>query len=334
MKKLSERHKRYLLNKQRYSFRNKRHKNLFWIKSIRAPENMNLNENYKETVAFFNELRFICEKTKKRFVIDFKQLRKISPAAALAFTAEIDRIKRIKCFKRMRVIDFPKWNRDIKLQLRDMGMFTLLNVNNLPASFHHEVNDSDDYYIPFQSGDIASGEDALRLQSLLSTLIEVSVPSPKVLQKSLTEAMTNSINHAYPDSYIATSPLKKRLWWMSASLNVKRRILTIMFYDEGIGIPNSLPRTYPEFVKSLGGLINDDAQLIQAATKVRRTSTGQKTRGKGLKDIKDYITSNSDGMLKIFSYRGEYKYLSNGKETVINRDIALNGTLIQWKVAL
>lgn len=334
MKRLSEKHKRYLLNKQRYSLKKKKRKNFYLIENVIAPENMNLNENYKETVAFFNELRFICEKTKKRFIIDFKHLKKISPAAALAFTAEIDRIKRIKCFKRMRVIDFQKWNRNIKLQLRDMGMFTLLNVNNLPASFLHEDNDSEDYYIPFQSGDMASGEDALRLQSLLSTLIEVSVPSPKVLQKSLTEAMTNSINHAYPDNYIANSPLKKRLWWMSASLNVNRRVLTIMFYDEGIGIPNSLPRTYPEFVKSLGGLINDDAQLIRAATKVRRTSTGQKTRGKGLKDIKDYITSSHDGMLKIFSYRGEYKYLSDGKETVINRDLALNGTLIQWKVAL
>ena len=333
MKKLSEKHKRYLLNKQRYSFlKQKRVRSL--LQSIIVPENMNLNENYLETVAFFNKLRFICEKTKKRFKIDFRHLKKISPAAALAFTAEIDRIKRIKCFKRMRVIDFPKWNRDIKLQLRDMGMFTLLNVNNLPTSFLHEKNDSEDCYIPFQAGDIASGDDALRLQSVLSTLIEGAIPAPKVLQKSLTEAMTNSINHAYPDNYIEHSPLKKRLWWMSASLNISRQVLTIMFYDEGIGIPKSLPRTYPEFVKSLGGLMIDDAQLIRAATKVRRTSTGQKTRGKGLKDIKDYITSSHNGMLKIFSYRGEYKYLSDGKETVINRDLALNGTLIQWKVAL
>ncbi|MBR1604854.1 MAG: hypothetical protein IJ660_01960 [Alphaproteobacteria bacterium] len=335
MKKLSEEHKKYLLNKIRRSIfkKNKRHRK-YALENIKTPENMNLNENYDETVKFFNKLRSACEETKKRFIIDFKPLKKISPAAALAFTAEIDRIKRIKCFRRMRVIDFKKWDRNIRLQLRDMGMFELLNVSNLPAKFNYEKNDSEDFYIPFQAGDIASGEDALKLGTLLSALIQGSVPSPRALQKGLTEAMTNSINHAYPEDYLSNNLLKKRLWWMSASLNIKNKMLTIMFYDEGIGIPNSLPRTHTEYFKSFGGLLNDDAQRIQAATQLSRTSTKQKTRGKGLKDIKDYITSNIEGMLKIFSYRGEYMYLSEGTESVKNREESLKGTLIQWKVRL
>ena len=82
-------------------------------------------------------------------------------------------------------------------------------------------------------------------------------------------------------------------------------MLTIMFYDEGIGIPKSLPRTYPEIFRSLGGLLNDDAQLIQAATKIKRSSTNKKNRGRGLKDIKDYVKSVNNGMLKILSQRGE-----------------------------
>ncbi len=333
MKKLSERYKRYLLRKQRYSFHKKKRRK-YLIEVISTPNIMNLSECYNATITFFNKLRQICEITKKRFTIDFKPLNKISPAAALIFTAEIDRIKHIKCFKRMRVIDFKKWNKNISLQLRDMGMFDLLNVNNLPSSFLYEKNDTNEYYIRFQSGDIASGKDALLLQELLTNLIAVSIPNPKGLQKGLTEAMTNSINHAYPEEFIAQNLLKKKMWWMSASLNVKTRIMSIMFYDEGIGIPKSLPKTYPEYFKSLGGLLNDDAQMIQAATRIKRTSTKQKTRGKGLKDIKDYITESNKGLLKIMSYRGEYNYKSDGLESIKNRNIALKGTLIQWEVLL
>lgn len=333
MKKLSEKHKQYLLNKQRRSFRNRK-KRKYSVEVVTTPNDMNLSEQYNNTIAFFNKLRQICESTKKHFTIDFKPLRKISPAAALVFTAEIDRIKRIKCFKRLRVIDFKKWNKNISLQLRDMGMFDLLNVNNLPPSFLHERNDSDEYYIRFKAGDIASGEDAMKLQYLLNTLIETTVPNPKGLQKGLTEAMTNSINHAYPEEFILHDPLKQKMWWMSASLNVKTRIMSIMFYDEGIGIPKSLPKTYPEYLKSIGGFLNDDAQMIQAATRINRTSTKQKTRGKGLKDIKDYITESSKGQLKIMSYRGEYNYKSDGSEGIQNRKTALKGTLIQWEVLL
>ncbi len=93
-------------------------------------------------------------------------------------------------------------------------------------------------------------------------------------------------------------------------------------------------RTYPEIFRSLGGLLNDDAQLIQAATKIKRSSTNKKNRGRGLKDIKDYVKSVNNGMLKILSQRGEYAYFSNEKEYIKNRNIPLCGTLIQWKVPI
>ena len=146
--------------------------------------------------------------------------------------------------------------------------------------------------------------------------------------------MTISVQHAYPDDFVEESTLKDKLWWMSASINVRTKMLTIMFYDEGIGIPKSLPRTYPEIFRSLGGLLNDDAQLIQAATKIKRSSTNKKNRGRGLKDIKDYVKSVNNGMLKILSQRGEYAYFSNEKEYIKNRNIPLCGTLIQWKVPI
>ena len=189
-------------------------------------------------------------------------------------------------------------------------------------------------FIRFQSGKDASGPDAKKLQFLIYNIIKIAIPESKALQRGLTEAMTNSVQHAYPDDFVEESTLKDKLWWMSASINVRTKMLTIMFYDEGIGIPKSLPRTYPEIFRSLGGLLNDDAQLIQAATKIKRSSTNKKNRGRGLKDINDYVKSVNNGMLKILSQRGEYAYFSNEKEYIKNRNIPLCGTLIQWKVPI
>lgn len=62
---------------------------------IKVPEIMDLNENFESTVSFFLKLRDICDDDKKRFFLDFKQLKHISPAAALAFTAEIDRVRKV-----------------------------------------------------------------------------------------------------------------------------------------------------------------------------------------------------------------------------------------------
>lgn len=51
---------------------------------IKVPEIMDLNENFESTVSFFLKLRDICDDDKKRFFLDFKQLKHISPAAALS----------------------------------------------------------------------------------------------------------------------------------------------------------------------------------------------------------------------------------------------------------
>ena len=345
MKKLTEKHKRYLLRRIREimsrirlrKFRRKvrvNHKSKRKYIPIKVPEIMDLNENFESTVSFFLKLRDICDDDKKRFFLDFKQLKHISPAAALAFTAEIDRVRKVRFINRLRVKDFSKWDTDTKLQLRDMGMFDLLGIGNLPKGFELKESNLDEVFIRFQSGKDASGPDAKKLQFLIYNIIKIAIPESKALQRGLTEAMTNSVQHAYPDDFVEESTLKDKLWWMSASINVRTKMLTIMFYDEGIGIPKPLPRTYPEIFRSLGGLLNDDAQLIQAATKIKRSSTNKKNRGRGLKDIKDYVKSVNNGMLKILSQRGEYAYFSNEKEYIKNRNIPLCGTLIQWKVPM
>ncbi|MGD9637937.1 MAG: hypothetical protein AB7U85_02625 [Alphaproteobacteria bacterium] len=298
MKKLSEKQKRYWVEYAKRSFCNrvKRKYKYITLKAITertqnrvlvAPTNMNLQENYEETATFFNKLRKLCTDRTSPFKIDFTKIQNISPAAALIFTAEIDRIKKTRLFKKfnLSVLDFESWNENVKLQLRDMGMFEILDVKNVPQNFNNIENKTDEIFLKFQSGYMASGEDVTKLKKLISEL--TYFPEGQQLQAGLTEAMTNSIHHAYPIEYLQNNMIKEKLWWMSASINLRNKILTVMFYDEGVGIPKTLPKTWPELFKSIAGFTGD-AEIIQAATRTKRTSTKKTNRGRGLLDIKNY----------------------------------------------
>ena len=301
---------------------------------LTAPSIMDLKGHYDETVTFFNELRALCPNQVAPFKIDFTNIKTISPAAALIFTAEIDRLIKTRLWKKrsLSVKDFKKWDISVRLQLRDMGMFELLKTQKIPIKFWKKENHTDEIFLKFQSGNMALGGDVRLLKQLISKL--TVLPKDKQLQAGLTEAMTNSIHHAYPEDYLMGNLIKDKLWWMSASVNLKSRFLTVMFYDEGVGIPKTLPKTFPEAIKSITGIIKD-GDIIKAATAVKRTSTKQPNRGRGLKEIKNYIDSleKERASLEIYSLKGYYKY-QNKNEYILNNERKIEGTFIQWRIPI
>lgn len=130
------------------------------------------------------------------------------------------------------------------------------------------------------------------------------------------------------------------MWWMSASFSIGAiNSLTISFFDQGIGIPASLPRTLGENIKSLFNILNDDGRMIMAATRLGRSQTKSSHRGKGLSQVKDFISSmeRQNGYLRIISGSGEYLFNKRDDietETTTNRKQKLQGTLIEWQVDL
>lgn len=75
-------------------------------------------------------------------------------------------------------------------------MFDLLGIGNLPKGFELKESNLDEVFIRFQSGKDASGPDAKKLQFLIYNIIKIAIPESKALQRGLTEAMTNSVQHA------------------------------------------------------------------------------------------------------------------------------------------
>jgi hypothetical protein len=118
-------------------------------------------------------------------------------------------------------------------------------------------------------------------------------------------------------------------------------MLCITFYDQGEGIPQTIPTSgIAELIKDYSGLWSD-SQKIKAATEVGRTASGQAGRGKGLQDLIVFAKAHSFGKLSIYSLRGLYMqtFSQNGipaEQNSLRRDFenSISGTLIEWSVKL
>jgi len=142
MRKVSYKLKQYFL-RRRKRIERKRSTRIPNIKTsqitrLKTPEVLNLSDNFEESVEFFSQIRNISDQKFTHFNINFKTLKEISASAALVLAAEMDRIKHIRGGRKgLKVLDFNKWDNDIKILLRDMGMYKLLNIANIKESFLH-----------------------------------------------------------------------------------------------------------------------------------------------------------------------------------------------------
>lgn len=153
--------------------------------------------------------------------------------------------------------------------------------------------------------------------------------------RGLGEAMTNTRHHAYMDTRGDGLNYKQPEsdWWMFSQ--ARDGMLSVVFCDLGVGIPNTLPikkKSLFEKIVSLG-LSESDSAYIEQAIEDTRTRTHLPGRGHGLGNIVDTVSRYEKGMVLIFSNRGSYT-LKHGK--VVTHDFKENimGTLIYWHVPL
>lgn len=304
---------------------------------LEAPVIMNLDNS--ETLEFLNKVRVCSDDKNSSFYIDFTKIRSITPSCALVFASELDRFSLVRGGKsRLRVVDFNKWKEDIKFLLRDMGLFNLLRIQNLPDSFMTAEYPSHIHFFKFVSDCCINGIKSTTFRDVVAKHTS-GIPNSKKLQEALGEAMDNALFHGYPESFIKESAMQQKRWWLSASFDNATNTLNLMFFDQGIGIPKSLPNVHPGLFGTIVSLLDDDDKKIEAATKAGRSSTKSKYRGRGLPQIINYVKSyEKSGFIKITSGKGIYMLQKNedSKATIslkVNR-YDIQGTLIEWQITL
>lgn len=310
------------------------------------PEIMNLNENYNSTILTLSVIRKFSEKNKtikqkyRLKSVNFDNLKSISTSAALVLTAELskwdDAIR-----QRLRPAT-EKWDSVIYEKFYDIGFFDLFknNEKTKPKKNKKQIH-SDVKVVKYIKGKCGDSKKTRILKEELYKIVGKDIEKWHFLRSGLDEAITNVTHHAYPDLQ-GFHELDKN-WYLTGSYNEKSGELKIVFYDQGVGIPKSLPASdiwekILVFLTKFSMLKNRaDEVLLKAAVELDRTSTGQSDRGKGLQDLLEFIRHRKNGYLSILSLKGLFKYsMVDGIEYKKSEhfDYPICGTLIIWSVNL
>lgn len=314
---------------------------------VHLPEVLNFSSHYEQTATNFNVIRMLVTEPHNaanslslRYV-DFEKVRKLSTSASIVLAAELSRWDQHSANRLKPRLE--TWDPQIIAQLYQFGFFGLFFGEAANPDTSLTFGESDLKFTPYIKGKHGEKEHRRELKHQIEELIGDEVDRWIILSTGLSEAITNVSHHAYPES--ANISERDKNWFMGGSFEQKTQTLRIVFFDQGIGIPRSLPvsKVWESVLSFLGKLgipsaeRKKDAVLLRAAVEYERTSTNDPDRGKGLQDLLDFVRERKSGYLSILSGKGLFKYsiedgIERNKTETFSQPI--NGTLIIWKVRL
>ncbi|HVI99423.1 MAG TPA: hypothetical protein VM657_10190 [Sphingomonas sp.] len=309
---------------------------------ITPPKVFSLSKNYDQTLAFildfkrlfYERKKHLCEDGIRRTAYaDFSIIEHIGAGAGLALAAEVHRFSQYRG-KPPRIYEHL-WSESVRKYFIETGLFELLHIDPSLVSTRPS-SELDRSTLKFTSGRITKGGDVKELITRLQSLAGRSLDHRPAVYAAIAEALAN-VSHAYPSWFRSWPYRSSRQWWVSGFWRPSGNTVGLQLYDQGAGIPATLPRQayWPRLV-GLGALDPERtaAGLIAAALQYGRTSTGQAGRGKGLAEMANWIETTGSGFLRILSAGGEVVYRPGGKLERRNFNAPFCGTLVEWEVSV
>lgn len=309
--------------------------------TLTLPPVMNLSSHYDESMRYVNAIRALTKNPRSRRYyrlasVKFDSLREISSSAALLLTSELSRWD--DSIRNNLAPQTQNWDPVIFEKFNSLGFFNLFRKAKVAPPKDH--TESTVHFVKYVKGN-HEDKDYRGLRRQLIDIIGEKVKKWPLLHGGLDEAITNVCHHAYPSTLKMRE--KDRNWYLTGAFNDKTRELKIVFCDQGIGVPASLPtsKIWEKVLDSIAKVPSVNrrkhATLLKAAMEVSRTSTDKTDRGKGLPDMKEFIRQRGAGYLALMSGHGLYKLTVN-KNGETHKTDTLNhpveGTLIIWRVQL
>ena len=292
--------------------------------SFDAPETFSLASPDKrdELMRFLKQLRNHVNKN-GRAVISFDKTNGLLPCGTLFFVAALDCL--LKDHPGRITSNYPK-DPIVEQLFQHIGVLTLLGNTSKVAITADNVR-----YWHFIRGTTGDTSPFKALFSAYSSGLKERIRDG--LYESLSEAITNTIQHAYERSNASTTSDPEKRWWMFAQQKDGR--LTLVVCDLGIGIPVSLRQKIQDHFRYALGRKRRHTQFIEIAIQSKRSRTNWPHRGKGLPDMFEFVKNSGIGAFIIYSLDGSFIYDAALKNEV-GRDfsIGIPGTLIQWEVPL
>ena len=303
---------------------------------LEVPRNFNMRENIEEALGFFDLLRNVILVRRKLGLIDFSLCESISAGAGLILAAEADRCRQLR-FRDGNPTLVTTYPADAGMRhfLNDLGFFKLLNMQ-VP------VVEADDYsqsrFIAMRSGRRDKGQELHYVTEVLGTdSVQLDGPARQVLYEGLLEAMNNVTTHAYSiDGTRKYIPTLSGQWWAAGHWDNKRREVGALIYDQGVGIPATLPNTQENIlldnIRRQFHLGTTDAELIRVAMEIGKSRFDGQNRGRGMESLRRAVSLANAGHLLILSGSGGYGLQSNGTESMFPLSTDVSGTYIEWRI--
>lgn len=304
--------------------------------AVKVPLILDPATAWESFIEFINKINDLARNKRTNIFLEFRECQAISIDGALVLLAEMKRCNQCAGI-------FFKGNYPVTAQpfttLRDLKFFEQITLNKRPSWYEDKKPPEGIEILEIATGNNSKPQEVDKtIQKLVygnyDSTRETSEFS-RLAYRALSEAMANVIDHAYPPDI--EKVWIRGQWWMSGYKNTLTGELVFIFYDQGVGIPATIPVKWDSSFKALVGLLGyvpSDSQLIEIATKLGESRTDEANRGKGLQDLKMIIDQNDTvGALEITSGRGGYIYRGKDRPSeLMNYKNALDGTLIIWNV--
>lgn len=308
--------------------------------AYKPPSDFSLTREYEAVAQLLKSFRSgQIAKDRDKFrerkgLLDFTNIRYLSPAAALVLTAEVYRWNEISSYS-IKPKKLNKWDPDVRRQLAESGFFELLGMDT-----YRPTTGSPDkrlQLVKFVSHDRHNGPKVETLLTALDAMSEANLVHDLPLNNAVAEAIINVPAHAYPDGWDWDVEILPKRWWLSGSFCSSPKEVRIMLFDQGVGIPQTLPTSslgerVREHLTRLSLPVNQHCHMIRAAVAVGRSSVPQSGRGLGLQEICNYVDKRPGSYLRILSGRGEFIYRGHDKIECAEHEHDLGGTLVEWRI--
>jgi len=305
---------------------------------LAAPSVISFYEDrYSDFFSFIKDIQSAAEKG--NVLIDLRGVIEVKAGAMLLLYASIQTLQ--KKHGRKNIVRFTKCKLSIiSSSFGRLGFWELTKqLEFLPTA----VNDNS-LEICTTSIEDTKRNDKAQLKKIITytqaAIADAGLDEENVLAyNAITESVSNVWQHAYDNDFVADN-FNKTLanWWIIVEKIDDQFFIAV--YDIGVGIPTTLERKYwyTVYYSYTDGKLYEyaaDAHRIKMAVEYGRSRFKVDNRGKGLSEAKDFVLSNPEGAMIIYSGQGSYIFKTNtGKEKLTKLPSEFPGTLIQWNLKL
>lgn len=296
--------------------------------TVKAPEYLCLyrQKYYGPTLSFFNEFDRLVLVHGSYVVLDFSDVKELTAAASLMLFAKVTRCQ--CCLPD--IFNYPHSVVTCKLP-KDKAVREVFRRSGLWAAIKPGGEGKlerlwKDWVNPYKTGNDPSSQIGEIIEQLLQ---QTGGKLPRKIVAALQESYLNIAHHAYEGFKKGPIPLHDFMvgrWWQFVKWNPKTHRMSLVLYDMGMGIPQSLRE-----VGCTVSVADSDCACIAMAMKSGVTRFSIQGRGRGFNDIKSPIDVNASAeYLLVFSGAGLVVYSSGKKVEEKLHDFSIGGTLIEW----